>query len=85
MAAQALRSRKHRRVVGKHSGAGFFRAKQLAVDSADPGNDAVRGRIGDQIVLRVARALGGDGERAIFAEAAGIAEIGDVFPRRAQF
>ena len=84
MAAQALRARQHRRVIGEHRGARLFRAEQSAVDAADAGDDPVGGRVRDQVVELAARALGGDGQRAIFDETAGVAEIGDVFARRAQ-
>ena len=53
------------------------------VDRADAGDDAVAGRVLDQVLQRAAAALGGEGERAIFDEAAGIAELLEVLARRA--
>ena len=57
----ALRAGEHRVVVG-------HRHDPAAVDHADAGHHAVRGRAFDQIVQRPALALGGDREAAVLDE-----------------
>ena len=58
-------------------------SNSVAVDRADAADQAVGGRVGDQVVEVAAAALGGDDERAVLDERAVVDEVGDVLARRA--
>ena len=72
MVAHALGTSEHRGVVGHgHHG--------VAVDLSQAGDHAVGRGVLDQIFLRAAAALGGYRQGTVLSEAAGIAQVGDVF------
>ena len=75
----ALRARKNGEVVSQHRSPRRLRAEQGGVHRADSGDDAVRRRFGDEVGDVAAAPLGSDGERAIFDEAALVAEVVNVF------
>ena len=52
----ALGAGQHRVVVGEHGGAGLRVVEAVAVDAADPGDQAVGRRVGDEVVERRAGA-----------------------------
>ena len=54
----------------------------IAVDATDAGDEAVGGRVGDEVLGAAARPLGGDDEPAVLLEAPGVAQVVDVLPRR---
>ena len=83
MVHRALRAGEHGVVVGQHRAARALLAELRGVHRADAGDDAVAGRVPDQIVQRAAALLCREGQRAVFDEAAGIDQIGDVLARRA--
>ena len=82
--AHALRAGQYCGVIGHHHRAAVLRAKQALVNAADAGHHAVGGGVPDQVIFRAAAALGGHRERAVFLKRVGVAQIGDVFARRAQ-
>jgi len=83
MVAHALRAGQHGRVVGHDHRATGFGAMDQAIDAADAGHHAVSWRVAHQVVLAAPAALGGHGQRAVFDEAALVAQIRDVFAGRA--
>ena len=80
---RALRAGEHGVVIGDDGRSGALRAEQRSVDGAETGDDAVGRRVAQQLVHRAAAALRGDGQRAVFDEAAGVAQILDIGPRGA--
>ena len=76
MVHDALGAGQHAVVVGHHR-------DRPALDRRGARDQAVGRRPRDQVVERAAAALRGDGQRAVFDEAARVDEIGDVLPGRA--
>jgi hypothetical protein len=58
-------------------------AEEQAVDAADAGDHAVGRGVGDQVLQAAAARLRGNRERAVFDEAAFVAQVGDVLARGA--
>ena len=81
--AHALRAGQHGGVVGHHHGARGLGPEDGAVDAADARHHAVGGRVGDQVFQRAPARLRGNGQRAVFDEAALVAQILDVLARAA--
>ena len=81
--ALPLRAGEHGVVVGDDHAAGALRSEQVAVHRGEARHDAVARRVADEIVLRPARRLRRDRERAVFDETLCIDERGDVLARRA--
>ncbi len=79
----ALRAGEDRVVVGHGDAARPFPAEEVAVDRADAADQAVGGRVGDEVGEVAPAALGGDHQRAVLDERAVVDEVGDVLPRRA--
>ena len=75
--AHALRAGQHGGVVGH----GDY---LVAVDLANASDHAVRRGVLDQVFFGSAAALRRHGERAVFDEAAGVTQVGDVLARAAQ-
>ncbi len=73
MVAHALRSGQHGVVVGHDGGLG-------APDGGQAGDQAVGRGVGDQVLFGAPAALGGDRQRAVLHEAAGVDQVGDVLP-----
>jgi len=78
MVAHALGAGEHGRVVSHHDAARGRRAELRSVDAGDAGDHAVGRRVGDQVALAAARALRSERERAVFDEAALVAQRGQV-------
>ncbi len=78
-----LRAGEHGVVVRHQDAVGIFLADQIAIDAADAGDQAVGGRVLDQVLDGAAAALRGDHQRAVLDEAAGIAQVVDVLARGA--
>ena len=55
--------------------------ESVRADSGQAGDQAVGRGVGDQVLLRTPATLRGNGQRAIFDEATGVDQIGDVLPR----
>ena len=83
MVAHALRAGQHRRVIGHNDSTAVLSAEQRAVDASDAGHHAVSRRVFDQVFFTAPTALRCHGERAVFEEGVGVAQIGDVLARRA--
>src|SRR3546814_10242888 len=77
MVLQALVAGQNRVVVG-------HRDRRPAADRADAGDEAVRGRALDEVLQLAAATLGGDHERAVLHEAAGVDEVVDVLAGRSE-
>ena len=69
-------------VVRQHGAARPFLVEEVTVDPPDARNEAVCGRVGDEVLGAAARPLGCDDEPAVLLEAAGVAQVLDVLPRR---
>ena len=78
----ALGAGEDRVVVRQHGAARPFRLEEVTVDAPDPGDQAVGGRAGHEVLGAAARPLGGDDERAVLLEATGVAQVLDVLARR---
>ena len=81
--AHALRPGQHGVVVGHHHGLGGGAPEPVRADGRQAGDQAVGRGVGDQVLLGAPAALRGNGQRAVFDEAAGIDQVGDVLPRGA--
>ena len=81
--AHALRARQHGGVVGQDHGPRAFGSEHGAIDRSDAGHHAVGRCLGDQVGFAAPAALGRHGQRAVFDEAAGVAQVGDVLARGA--
>ena len=79
MIACALGAGQHGVVVGHDDATRFLRAMGLDIDGADARDHAIRRGVGDQVVQTAAAGLRGNGQRAIFHEAAFITQLPDVF------
>ena len=79
----ALGPGQDRIVVRQHGTASSLVAEEMPVHPADACDEAVGGRVGAQVVLVAAGALGGYDEGAVLLEAAGVAQVLDVLARRA--
>ena len=71
MIAHALCACEHGGVVGQHYGT-------VAVDGGGTCDHAVGGRVGGQVFGAAPARLRGDGQCAVFAEAARVAQVGQV-------
>ena len=69
-------------VVRQDGAARPFVVEDVAVDPPDPGHEAVGRRVGDEVLDAAARPLGGEDQPAVLLEAAGVAQVLDVLPRR---
>ena len=78
----ALGAGQHGIVVRQHGTARPFSVEEVTVDPTDAGDEAVGGRVGDEVLGAAARPLGRDDEPAVLLEAAGVAQVLDVLPRR---
>src|SRR5215472_15862327 len=83
MVERALGAGENRVVIGHGHAAGDALRKEGAVHGSDTRNQSVSGRILYQIVQRAPAALSRNGQRTVFREGSGIAEIGDVLTRGA--
>ena len=79
----ALGTGQHGVVVGDHHTACLLGADLVGVDGGDAGDQAVGGRVLDQVIELAAAALRGDRQRAVFDERPGIDQLRDVFSRGA--
>ncbi|MCY1224409.1 hypothetical protein D9M72_365650 [compost metagenome] len=84
MVALALGAGEHGGVIGQHRAARALRCEQAAVDGAGAGDQAVGRGVGDQVGLAAPARLCRQRQAAVFAEAAGIAQVVDVLARGAQ-
>jgi hypothetical protein len=78
-----LRSRKHGVAVSKRHAARRIRTESLGIHGPDTRNQAISGRVADEIIEGAAASLRRDGECSVFDETAGVAELYNVFPRGA--
>jgi hypothetical protein len=76
--------RQHGGVVGHDGGAAGLGPKLGGIDAAQAGDHAVGRSVERQVFGAAATGLGGHGQRAVFDEAAFVAQIGDVFSGGAQ-
>ncbi|MCY1218013.1 hypothetical protein D9M72_299460 [compost metagenome] len=83
MVALALRAGQHGGVIGQHRAARALGREQAAVDRAGAGDEAIGRRVGDQVGFAAAARLRRHRQAAVFAEAAGIAQVADVLARGA--
>ena len=83
MVARALRAREDSGVVGHDHGARPLLTTLRAVDGANARHHAVGRGVGDEVFHAAAARLRGHGQRAVFDEAACIAQVGNVFARGA--
>ena len=81
--AHSLRAGQHGGVVSHHDAARRLGAEQRAVHAANARHHAVGRRVAHQIVMAAPARLRGHRERTVFNEAAGVAQVGDVFARTA--
>ena len=81
--AHALRAGQHGGVVRHHGGAGALGAEERAIDAAHACHHAVGRGVGDQVFHAAAARLRGNRQRAVFDEAAFVAQIGNVLARGA--
>lgn len=78
--AHALGARQHGVVVGGHDGLRRGPPEPVGADGGQAGDQTVGRGVGDQVLLGAPAALRGDGQGAVFDEAAGVDEVVDVLP-----
>src|SRR5699024_6746498 len=79
MVHDALGAGHHGVVVGHHHAVGVV-GVQVGVDPTDPGDHAVRGGVGGQVLLGAATVLGGYGHRPVLGGTSTVAQVGVVLP-----
>ena len=82
MILQSLGPGEHHVVVGHDNGLGVLIWEQIAIDAANAADHAVTGCVFHEVLHGSAAALGGNGQRAIFDERLGVAQIFDIFTGR---
>src|SRR5690606_35061223 len=76
--AHALGAGEHGVVIGQHDRARLLVSESGGVDGGDAGDEPVGGCVRDEVFGAAPAGLGGDGQAAVFDEAVGVDQVGNV-------